>query len=104
MTDGLMKHKASGPNRRIVITAGTQLAAPAVAVSSRRRLLHLHVLRQARRRRDPRAILPHALEMKLDGLADFRLHLLQRIPDRHTAGQIGDVGGEIFSPFSITTA
>src|SRR5271154_2378510 len=32
-------------------------------------------------------------------LADFRLHLFQRIPERHTAGQIGDVGGEIFLAF-----
>ena len=37
--------------------------------------------------------------MKLYGLADFRLHLFQRILNLDTAGQIGDVGGEIFLAF-----
>ena len=84
------KYRVCGPRWQItMITVATQLAAPAVAVSSRRRPSTSTYSPSSQSTSGSRAILQHPFEMKLDGLADFRLHLFQRIPDRHTAGQIG---------------
>jgi hypothetical protein len=58
-------------------------------------LPNLDIVRLARRLWDRQPILPHALEMKFDGFADFYFHVFRRIADGNATGQIRNIRGVV---------
>src|SRR5262249_17534284 len=53
---------------------------------------HFDVVHLALRSRNGYTVFAHALEMKLDGLADLSLHLLQRLSRGNAARKVRDIG------------